>query len=283
VRASSSPAQPAMGSVGAHASQGALTPRAGRCRGLRTALLLAVGALLLTTASVRLSPYARTRMQTARLISAMTGIPLVEPAPAPASPIEGLASDRLAAQAVAGDQGDAETGDAARPDLASVALVPTPVALPTRLVIPAISVDARIVPISQRLVKEDGASLAVPRVPTRYAAGWHDGSAALGVPGNTVLSGHNAGYGEVFRDLYLLKAGNTPYLHTVSEVILLREEGRTVEARRRNARYVEQTSDERLTLVTCHPYGSLRYRLIVVAHPRISSTGLTARRALSED
>ncbi|MBL7063990.1 MAG: hypothetical protein ISS49_07240 [Anaerolineae bacterium] len=25
--------------------------------------------------------------------------------------------------------------------------------------------------------------------------------------------------------------------------------------------------DERLTLVTCHPYGSLRYRLIVVAHP----------------
>jgi len=280
-----------MGSVGAHASQGALTPRAGRCRGLRTALLLAVGALLLTTASVRLSPYARTRMQTARLISAMTGIPLVEPAPAPASPIEGLASDRLAAQAVAGDQGDAETSDAARPDLASVALVPTPVAPPTRLVIPAISVDARIVPISQRLVKEDGASLAVPRVPTRYAAGWHDGSAALGVPGNTVLSGHNAGYGEVFRDLYLLKvgdkiiaySGNTPYLHTVSEVILLREEGRTVEARRRNARYVEQTSDERLTLVTCHPYGSLRYRLIVVAHPRISSTGLTARRALSED
>ena len=78
-------------------------------------------------------------------------------------------------------------------------------------------------------------------------------------------------------------SGDTPYLHTVTEVVLLREEGRTVEARRRNARYVEQTGDERLTLVTCHPYGSLRYRLIVVAHPGIHPTGLITRRAPSED
>ena len=136
----------------------------------------------------------------------------------------------------------------------------------------------------------EGILLAIPRVPATSAAGWHSNSAALGIPGNTVLSGHNTGNGEVFRDLYLLEegdeiivySGDTPYTHTISKVVLLREEDQPVEVRRRNARYVEPTIDERLTLVTCHPYGSLRYRLVVVAHPGISPTGLGSRRAPEE-
>lgn len=280
-----------MGSEGTHAHEGA-EARGNRKRGWpRAALLITIGALLLTTASIRLVPYVRTRQQTASLLAPQ---PAASPAgadPTPASLSSALASDRPAAQTADGDQESAESADDAMSDLASVPLVPTPAAPPTRLVIPAISVDALVVPISQRPLNADGVSLAIPQVPARGAAGWHDGSAALGVAGNTVLSGHNAGFGEVFRDLYLLEdgdmiiaySGDTPYVHTVSQVVLLREEGQSVEARRRNARYVEQTSDERLTLVTCHPYGSLRYRLVVIAHPGISPTGLTTLRAPSED
>jgi sortase A len=172
----------------------------------------------------------------------------------------------------------------------SIPLVPAPAAPPTRLVIPAISVDAPVVPISQRLVNVDGASLALSQVPAERAAGWHQGSAGLGVPGNTVLNGHNTGNGEVFRDLYLLEEGDTivaysngrPYVHAVSGIVVLREVGESVDRRRKNARYVEQTADERLTLVTCHPYGSLRYRLIVIAHPGVPQSGRLSRREPQE-
>jgi sortase (surface protein transpeptidase) len=53
----------------------------------------------------------------------------------------------------------------------------------------------------------------------------------------------------------------------VTEVLILPEAGQPLEVRIENAYYVLPTDDERLTLVTCHPYGSLRNRLIVIAHP----------------
>ena len=152
---------------------------------------------------------------------------------------------------------------------------PTP-ALPNRIVIPAISVDAPIVPVSWQTAEEDGQTQAAWAVPDTYAAGWHETSAPLGVPGNTVLNGHNTTHGEVFRDLYTLKvgdtitiyAGDTPYTYSVTESLILPEAGQPLEVRVENARYILPTDDERLTLVTCHPYGSLRYRLIVIAHPK---------------
>ncbi len=157
-------------------------------------------------------------------------------------------------------------------------LVPVPPALPTRLIIPAISVDAPIVPIAAQLVRVGGASLASPGVPGFYAAGWYENSAPLGVAGNTVLNGHNTGNGEVFRDLYTLErgdeivvySGDVPYAYPVSDVLVLREAGQSLEVRRGNARYIEPADDERLTRVTCHPDGSLRYRLIVIAWPVVS-------------
>jgi sortase (surface protein transpeptidase) len=42
--------------------------------------------------------------------------------------------------------------------------------------------------------------------------------------------------------------------------------------RLRNAEYIAPTADERLTLVTCHPYGSLRNRLVIIAYPAISKS-----------
>ena len=153
-------------------------------------------------------------------------------------------------------------------------LIPTSTpALPTRIVIPAIGVDAPVVPVSWQTVEVDGQTQAAWEVPPMYAAGWHETSVPLGVPGNTVMNGHNTTNGEVFRDLYTLEAGDvitvysddTPYTYTVTEVLILPEAGQPLEVRLENARYIMPTDDERLTLVTCHPYSSLRYRLIVIA------------------
>ena len=150
--------------------------------------------------------------------------------------------------------------------------IPTPT-LPTRIVIPAIGVDAPVVSVSWHTVEMDGQTQTAWEVPAMYAAGWHETSAPLGMVGNTVLNGHNTTNGEVFRDLYTLEvgdaitvyAGDTPHNYTVTERLLLPEAGQTLEIRLENARYAMPTDDERLTLVTCHPYGSLRYRLVVIA------------------
>jgi sortase A len=142
-------------------------------------------------------------------------------------------------------------------------------------VIPAIGLDAPVVTTTWEVVDVGGVQQAVWQVPPMRAAGWHQGSAPLGVPGNTVLNGHNTTHGEVFRDLYRVQPGDRIFLYSnsrvfvyeVDEVLILPEAGQPLEVRLANARYIQPTQDERVTLVTCHPYGSLRYRLIVIAKP----------------
>lgn len=110
-------------------------------------------------------------------------------------------------------------------------------------------------------------------VPDAPYAGWHQGSATLGMPGNTVINGHNWPENGVFRflhqvqvgDLILLYSGRVSFLYEVQEILFLKEGGQPLEVRQANARYIQPTDDERVTLVTCHPYGSTRYRLIVIA------------------
>lgn len=148
-------------------------------------------------------------------------------------------------------------------------------AIPTRILIPKINVDAPVVAASTVQVEIDAQTQSVWEVPDAYAAGWHKTSAPLGVAGNTVLNGHNTTNGEVFRELFTLDAGDrivafsgdTQYAYSVSEVLVLPEGGQPLEVRTANAQYILHTPDERLTLVTCHPYGSLRNRLIVIAQP----------------
>jgi LPXTG-site transpeptidase (sortase) family protein len=160
---------------------------------------------------------------------------------------------------------------------------PTPTATPVwrgteplEVSIPAIDLEAPVTPIGWAMVRVRGTSQPMWQVPDWRAAGWHDTSARLGVTGNTVLNGHNSGDGEVFRDLYRLETGaqifvtgedGEVYVYRVAEKYILREAGQPVEVRLENARYIQQTADERLTLVTCHPYGSLANRLIVIAYP----------------
>lgn len=151
--------------------------------------------------------------------------------------------------------------------------------LPERIRIPAIRLDAPVVPIDWEIVETNEGPQGVWQVPNWRAAGWHETSAPLGVPGNTVLNGHNTTYGEVFRDLYRLREGaeilveganGLTYTYTIEALYILREAGQPLEVRLENARYILPTTDERLTLVTCHPYGSLQNRLIVIARPIVA-------------
>ena len=146
---------------------------------------------------------------------------------------------------------------------------------PTRIVIPIIGVDVPVVLTTWEMVSVGNVERPMWSVPAQRAAGWHEGSAPLGLPGNTVLNAHNTTYGEAFRDLYRLEAGNQILVYSdgegfdyqVEEILFLPEAGQPIEVRLENARYIQPTQDERVTLVTCHPYASLEYRLVIIARP----------------
>lgn len=141
---------------------------------------------------------------------------------------------------------------------------------PDRIVIPAIGLDAPVVPVGWTGTDEGPIWDAAD-----YAAGWHKTCAYPGRVGNTVLSGHHNIEGEVFRYLIDLKLGDevflyvgeTAYHYVVTEKHLLEEKDMPEEMRRRNAQWIAPTDDERLTLVTCWPYTSNTHRLVIVARP----------------
>jgi LPXTG-site transpeptidase (sortase) family protein len=147
--------------------------------------------------------------------------------------------------------------------------------VPDRLVIPAIFLDAPILPVHYKDIEFGGEVYHQWRVPAEFAAGWQDGSAPPGMPGNTVLNGHHNAYGMVFKDLVklnegdliLVHAGEVVFRYKVAAKLLLPERGQTLETRMDNARWLAPSSDERLTLVTCWPANSNTHRVILVAYP----------------
>jgi LPXTG-site transpeptidase (sortase) family protein len=152
---------------------------------------------------------------------------------------------------------------------------PTPIdpsaGIPTRLVIPAIQLDAPVEAVSWHVV--DGVSQW--DVPDTFAAGWLMTSAPLGQPGNTAITGHHNIAGEVFRNLVKLQPGDRitlyandqPFYYEVASRRILPERGQSDEVRRANARWIQPTGDERITLITCWPYTSNTHRLVIVAKP----------------
>ena len=222
--------------------------------------------LLLLAGGVLIYPYVSSRLATIPATPTLTSSPLAATALLPT------------ATSAAPTSTPTPTSMLTRTPIPTFPHTPTPSptpALPTNIVIPSIGVDAPILPVSWYTIEVDGQVQAAWEVLDMYAAGWHETSAPLGAPGNVVLNGHNTTHGEVFRDLYTLEAGDaiivysddTSYTYAVTEVLILPEADQPLEVRLENARYVLPTDDERLTLVTCHPYGSLRNRLIVIAHP----------------
>jgi sortase A len=105
--------------------------------------------------------------------------------------------------------------------------------------------------------------------------GWHESSALLGQPGNTVMNGHHNIYGKVFARLVDLEPGDLitvygaqqAYVYEVANKMLLREKYQDLDVRMDNARWILPSEDERLTLITCWPPETNTHRLIIVARP----------------
>jgi LPXTG-site transpeptidase (sortase) family protein len=150
---------------------------------------------------------------------------------------------------------------------------------PDRLVIPSIILDAPIVPVHYKDIESGGEVYHQWRVPGEFAAGWQDESVLLGLPGNTVLNGHHNAYGMVFKnlvkvsigDLISVYSGGTEFRYEVAAKMLLPERGQKLETRMENARWMQTSTDERLTLVTCWPADNNTHRVIIVAFPEGTS------------
>jgi LPXTG-site transpeptidase (sortase) family protein len=141
------------------------------------------------------------------------------------------------------------------------------------LSIPKINLEAPVVAYAPRAVEEDG-GLSVMRlpVPNSYSVAWDTTSAQPGFGGNTVLTGHNNLYGAVFGDLQELTYGDEVavwsefgvFSYYVSEIEYLEEKDQPLDVRHQNAGWLDNTADQRLTLITCWPRNGT-HRLLVIA------------------
>ena len=154
----------------------------------------------------------------------------------------------------------------------------------SRLLIPKINVDKKVVEVGWSLQEIEGQQVAVWEV-AKYAVGHHTGSANPGQIGNLVLAGHSGGRAYPFNDLYYLEPGDTiavwsndqEYEFTVKERLVVDEIGPNVTAaqRQENARYIEPTDGEVMTLVTCWPLSGpdkFNQRVIIRAVPNRPTT-----------
>ncbi len=161
----------------------------------------------------------------------------------------------------------------------------TPNEPPTQLMIPSVGIDSKVVPVGWDMIPgKDGRDTAEWNV-AEYAVGHHQGSANPGQVGNVVMSGHVDWKGEVFKNLIdvkrgdqvYVKTGDREFLYIIQGATIVKEDGPDVtdEMRRENARFMDPTPDQTLTMITCYPYGIDDHRLIVIAKPYDS--GLPAR------
>jgi sortase A len=148
----------------------------------------------------------------------------------------------------------------------------------TRIVIPAIKVDKKVVEVGWSVQQDtDGQSVAVWDV-EKYRVGHHRGSSNPGGGSNVVLAGHSGGWVYPFNDLYYLKPGDGVQLYSaghvydyvVAEHILVDEVGQPPAKRRENARFIEPTAEEVVTMVACWPLSGpdkFSQRIIIRAKP----------------
>ena len=139
-----------------------------------------------------------------------------------------------------------------RPLVQSIAEVPIPTPGPeqaNRIQIPAIDVDAPV-------VQGDGEEQLKKGVGQNYS------STNPGKPGNLILAAHNDVYGEIFRDLDQLNAGDEVIVHTNQRAytyVIVNSE--VVEPT--HVQVMDQTPDPTVTLISCYPYLVDNQRIVV--------------------
>jgi len=179
---------------------------------------------------------------------------------------EGESPTQAAAPTV---RADGSYAPAITPQVQAVGLIPD------RMVIPSINLDAPIIPVSFKEIQVGDQIYYQWLAPDQLAVGWHDSSALLGLPGNTVLNGHHNAYGKVFKDLAKLNIGDViivysgavEFRYQVVANLVLPERFEPLSTRLENARWIALSTDERITLITCWPANSNTHRVVVVAFP----------------
>jgi len=149
---------------------------------------------------------------------------------------------------------EAEIPEHLRPLVQSLSMLPVPTPGPeqaNRIQIPAIRVDAPV-------VQGDGWEQL------RKGVGQAVGTVNPGQEGNLILSAHNDVFGEIFRDLDLLKPGDTISLLTQQHQYRYE----VVETRIVLPSQVEvmaSTQEPILTLISCYPYRVDKKRIVVIS------------------
>lgn len=149
---------------------------------------------------------------------------------------------------------EAEIPEHLRPLWKTLSNLPTPMSVPeqaVRIQIPAIRVDAPVV---------QGDSWEQ----LKRGVGQHIGTPNPGENGNIVLSGHNDVYGEVFRYLDRLNAGDTVILFSNRRQFTYIIMG-TQMVEPTAVEVMAPTPDARVTLISCHPYLVNDHRIVVSA------------------
>ena len=122
---------------------------------------------------------------------------------------------------------------------------------PTRIVIPALGVDANVVPGTDWEQLKKG-------------VGHQPHTASPGERGNLVLAGHNDVFGEIFRDLDKLKVGDEIMVYSVDRAFrYVVTETRIVEPTQ--VEVMDPTSEPTATLISCYPYLVDTKRIVVFA------------------
>ncbi len=131
-------------------------------------------------------------------------------------------------------------------------IIPTPGSgQATRIVIPAINIDAPVV---------QGDSWEQ----LRRGVGQHVGTARPGQNGNLVVSAHNDIFGEIFRDLDRLVPGDIITIHTMGEQFNYVITGSDV-VQPTEVEVMNPTSSPTATLISCYPYLVDNKRIVVFA------------------
>ena len=141
-----------------------------------------------------------------------------------------------------------------QPMVQSLANLPVPTAAPDqaiRIQIPAIEIDAPV-------VQGDGWEQL------KKGVGQNAGSANPGQNGNVVLSAHNDVYGELFRYLDKLKAGDQVILYTQQRQYVYVVD-RTAVVEPTAVEVMASTGSPTVTLISCYPYLVDKQRIVVFA------------------
>lgn len=149
---------------------------------------------------------------------------------------------------------------------------------PTRLLIPALGLDAPVLPMGWHVV-EDANGIRSEWDVVDDAAGHHIDSVFPGEAGNVVLSGHNNIGGAVFRpvcvigepgvdfglgdEIILQDEAGRSFVYQVEGWQRFAEAGASIAQRQANARYLAPTARAQLTLITCWPPTSNTHRVVV--------------------